>query len=332
MTINFRHKAAWLLAAAVIIPTLILLAASTTHALTLAGTVVSNQADVTYKSLSGTHTANSNVSSFTVQELLDHSIVTVDIANVSTPAASTGQYLSFQLLNNGNGNDTYSLMNTVIAGSDFSPSLMQIYFDTDNSGTYNAGDTLYTPAANDPTLAAGTTLRIFVVCTVPAGVLEGDLSEVRLTITSKEGTGPTGTKLPTKGDAGTDAIIGGSQGSSSATSKFEIASRLVMVKTATTVDPKGGNLPMSGSEVKYTITVNVSGGGTLNNVKVIDTVPAHTKYKAGTLSLNGTALSDPLDADKGDFGVSITNGITVNWTTLKPSDGTQTVRFSVLID
>jgi uncharacterized repeat protein (TIGR01451 family) len=330
----FKEKHKWnLLPIAMLILGLALhLLAGGVQAATPAGTVISNQATAAFKSGGSSYLIGSIASIFTVQELLNLSVVKVDVANVSVSPGVTQRALTFQLQNTGNGSDSYSLTNAVVAGSDFTPANMNIYFDTNSSGLFDAGDTLYTPAVNDPVLVAGASLRIFVVSDIPAGVIEGQISEVRLLITSKAGTGPAGTKLAGQGDSGTDAMIGTSQGSAFDSSIYEVTAVLNLNKSAVISDPLGGSLPVTGAEITYTITVDVVGPGTLTNIQVTDAVPANTTYLNGSLELNGVPLSDAGDLDAGDFNSSIANGIAVQWTSLSGADGTQTVRFKVNID
>ena len=334
MTVKSGHKALLkFVVMALFIGMTALIPASASQAATSAGTVVNNQASVTFNSGGSTYLVVSNVSSLTVQELLELTVVSVDISNVSVASGATQKVLTFQLQNAGNGTDSYSISNSVVfVGSDFNPDSMDVYLDTNGNLTYGAGDTLYVPGTNDPVLAAGASLRLFVVSDIPIGLSEGDLSEIRLTVTSKAGTGPAGTLLAGQGDSGTNAIIGNSQGSSNDTSIYEVLSGLVMVKTATVVDPLGGSLPISGAEIRYTITVDVSGGGTLTGVQVTDAVPAYTTFVPGSFELNGTPLSNATGDDAGDFDNNLINGIAVQWVTLAPADGTQVIRFNVKID
>lgn len=303
----------------------VLLSTSVSWAATAAGTVINNQATVTYNSGGSPHFIGSNVSTHTVQELVDLTVVTVDIANVPVTPGDTRMTVTFLLLNAGNGTDSYSISNSVEVASDFTPDSMDVYFDTNGSGSFDAGDTLYVPGTNDPVLTAGSILRLFVVSDIPVGVSEGDLSEIRLTVTSKATIGPG------EGDAGTEAIFGSSGGTGTDTSIYEVLSGLVMVKTATVLDPFGGSLSISGAEIRYTITVDVSGGSSLTLVEVTDAVPAYTTYVLGSLELNNTTISDGVGGG-GDFNITLANGITVQWGSLAPADGTQVIRFNVNID
>ncbi|KKK73950.1 hypothetical protein LCGC14_2888690, partial [marine sediment metagenome] len=129
MTVKFGHKALIkLLVLVLFIGITALIPASASQAATSAGSVVNNQALVTYISGGSPHLVGSNVSSFTVQELLELSVVNVDIANVSVISGATQQVLTFQLQNAGNGTDSYSISNTVVSG--FNPGSMDVYFDT----------------------------------------------------------------------------------------------------------------------------------------------------------------------------------------------------------
>jgi hypothetical protein len=61
---------------------------------------------------------------------------------------------------------------------------------------------------------------------------------------------------------------------------------------------------------------------------VSDSVPTGTSYKTGSLTLDGSALTDAADGDAGSFAGS---GIAVNLGTVA-SGATRTVTFKVKID
>jgi hypothetical protein len=62
-----------------------------------------------------------------------------------------------------------------------------------------------------------------------------------------------------------------------------------------------------------------------------DRMPAHTTYVEGSLALNGAALSDTADADRGEY-VAATSELVVTLGDLVPASGSQEVRFAVTID
>ena len=300
-----------------------------------AGSTPSNLARATYSIGGPTQTSVSPADSITVQELLGHTFTKVDVANVVVAAGSTSRVLTFELENTGNGTDSYTLTNTVTGGSTFTPLGMDIYLDTNSSGTFDAGDSLYVAGV---TLNADSTLRVFVVSDIPAGATAGQYADVLATAISNTtgGPSPLGTVFAGDGDSGTDAIVGPSLGVGSDTSTYEVNIPLQIVKSVSVSDPYGGSKVVSGATVQYTVTVDFLGSGTIYNVSVLDDMPANTTYLPGSLCVNTcigvSNLTDPADSDIGDFNVTVTNGINVDLGHMNPSSGTKTVRFSVTID
>jgi hypothetical protein len=66
----------------------------------------------------------------------------------------------------------------------------------------------------------------------------------------------------------------------------------------------------------------------LSNVRISDPVPAGTSFAPGSITLEGTALSDAADADAGSYTGS---GIAVSLGSLA-SGASRTVTFKVKID
>ena len=72
----------------------------------------------------------------------------------------------------------------------------------------------------------------------------------------------------------------------------------------------------------------VSGAGTATNLNITDVIPTGTTYQIGTLTLDGTPLSDATDSDTGQASAA---GIAVGLGTL--AGGTsKTVAFKVKIN
>jgi uncharacterized repeat protein (TIGR01451 family) len=104
-----------------------------------------------------------------------------------------------------------------------------------------------------------------------------------------------------------------------------------MNKTVLTLDQYGGNLPIRGATLRYTITMTVTGAGTAQNVVVSDPIPVNTTYTAGTLRLNTVLLTDIADADAGDMGATTPNTVTVKLGNLTSASPVQTIVFDVKI-
>lgn len=302
---------------------------------TSAGLDISSTATVSYSIGGSNNNATSNTATFRVNEVLDVTVSWQDATNRFVTSPATNQVLSFLLSNTGNGNDSYTLsVANNLAGDQFDPSLVDIYLDTDANNLFDpAVDTLYVPGMNDPLLAADSALSIFVRNSIPAGLNGGDLGHSRLSATSITGSGAPGTVLLGAGDNTTAAVIGSSGGSSSASGSYEInGPNVVLNKSVTIADPQGGNQPMTGARLTYRVEISASGTASATGVVITDPIPANTTYAAGSLSLNGTALTDAIDGDAGDVGGTSANTVTVILGDLVPGSPAQIITFDVTIN
>jgi uncharacterized repeat protein (TIGR01451 family) len=302
---------------------------------TSAGIDISNSATVVYSIAGSSDSVNSNTVTFRVDEKLDVNVTWQDAANVGVATPDTNQVLTFLLTNTGNGTDSYALsVQNNLGGDQFDPVFVDIYLDANGNGNFNPGvDTLYIPGTNDPVLGADATQTVFVRNNIPAGLNGGDLGNSQLTATSNTGSGAPGTAFPNAGDNNTTAVVGTSGGSSSAIGTYEVTNTTVtLLKSVVISDPLGGNQPMPGATMTYSIDVTVTGPGTANSVVITDPIPANTTYTANTLTLNAAALTDVVDADAGDVGGTTPNTVTVNLGDLTPASPVQTITFEVIIN
>lgn len=300
-----------------------------------AGIDISNTATVEYSIAGTSDSVNSNTVTFRVDEKLDVNVTWQDAANVGVSTPDSNQVLTYLLTNTGNGNDSYALsVQNNLVGDQFNPVFVDIYLDANGNGNFNPGvDTLYIPGTNDPVLGADATQVIFVRNNIPAGLNAGDLGNSQLTATSNTGSGAPGLSFPNAGDNNTTAVVGTSGGSSSAIGTYEVTNTTVtLLKSVVISDPLGGNQPMPGATLTYSIDVTVTGPGTANSVVITDPLPANTTYTANTLTLNATPLTDVVDADAGDVGGTTPNTVTVNLGNLTPASPVQTITFEVIIN
>lgn len=300
-----------------------------------AGLDISNTATVDYIMGGSSASITSNTATFRVDEKLDVNVTWQDATNVSVSSPASNQVLSFLLTNTGNGNDSYTLtVQNNLAGDQFNPAFVDIYLDANGNGIFNPGvDTLYNPGVNDPVLAANASLTVFVRNNIPAGLNSGDLGNSQLTATSNTLSGTPGTFLANAGDNNTFAVVGASGGSSSAIGVYEVATtNVALLKSVVISDPLGGNQPMPGATLSYSIQVSVTGPGTATGVVITDPIPANTTYTAGSLTLNATPLTDGVDADAGDVSGTTPNTVTVNLGDMTPASPVQTIHFDVIIN
>lgn len=297
---------------------------------TLAGTDINNIATATYESGGTTVEIDSNMVTITVDELLDVTVTSSDPGDIITTNGATNVVSTFRLTNTGNGPEAFRITpNTANGGDDFDPTLVQVVLDTNGNGVYDPGvDTIYTAGTNDPVLQPDQGLTIFVLTNVPGTQSDGDRAEVRLTAAAVTGTGAPGTTFPGAGEGGGNAVVGTTGADADASGFLAIqAASIALVKSATILDPFGGNTIVPGSVITYSLVATVSGTGSLNNVVIADPIPTGSTYVAASMTLQAAALTDAADADQGNFnGTRISVGLGN-----LPSGQSRTVTFRVRV-
>jgi len=299
------------------------------------GTVIENTASVTFDLAGTPTTVLTNTTSLTVVERVDV-VVTLQSPQILVAANDTDRALLFTVTNTGNGTEAFTLsIDNVLGSDDFDPvaAVPAIYFDTDASGDFNAGDLPYTLGVNDPNLAADGTVDIFLVNDIPGGVVNGNIGRSQLTATSATGTGVPGTVFAGQGDGGVDAVIGSTGGEALEFGEYLVSDvQITAVKTQAVADPFGGSEPVPGATITYTITVDVVGAGTATASVFNDVIPTFTTFVPNSITLNTAPLTDALGDDAGDFDTSVVPTIVVRLGDLTAAGGTQTVVFQVTID
>lgn len=302
---------------------------------TTAGTDIQNMASATYDTPGGPVTVDSNIVVVKVDELLDVTIVSSDPGDVTTSATKTGNVQTFRVTNTGNGSEAFVLKaNTANAGDDFDPTLKEIVLDTNSNGVYDAGvDVVYVAGSNEPVITPDQSKTVFVITSTPSGVANGNRAEVSLTAEAATGTGAPGTSFAGKGQGGGDAVVG-STGADSVASGFLVvrASSVTFVKSAAISDPFGGQRPVPGAVVTYSLVATVSSAGALTNLVITDPIPTGVTYQAGSMTLQAATgapvtLTDAADSDAGSYNgtrVAVSAGNV-------PAGETRTVTFKAVI-
>ncbi len=297
---------------------------------TLAGTDIDNVAEATYDTPSGPVTIQSNMVRIKVDELLDVTLVTTDPGDITTAPGATGNVQTFRVTNTGNGEEAFRLTaNTGVGGDDFDPTLTQIVLDTNGNGVYDPGvDTVYVAGSNDPVLQPDQSRVVFVITSTPVAVTNGNRGTTNLAAVAVTGSGAPGTSFANAGQGGGNAVVGTTGADADANSFLAVqAASLALVKSATIVDPFGGNRPVPGAIITYSLVATISGAGTLNNLVITDPIPANVTYQTGSMTHEAAALTDAVDADAGNFNgtrISVAAGNV-------PAGQTRTVTFRTVI-
>ncbi len=301
---------------------------------TIAGTDIINVAQATYDGPEGGEpvTIDSNTVTIKVDELLDVTVVSNDPGDVTTAPGTAAQVLSYQLTNTGNGSEAFTLSaDTAKPGDEFDTTFEQIILDTNGNGVYDPGvDTIYTPGTNDPVLAPDESVTVFILSSIPASANDTQRAEIELSAVANTGNGTPGDMFAGLGDGGGDAVVGSTGASGESSGFFVIqAAELTLLKSATIVDPFGGEEAVPGAVIVYQLVATVTGTGDLPNLAISDDIPADTTYKAGSITLEGAALTD--DASDADAGAFDGGSIGVSLGTI-PGGQTRTITFQVTID
>lgn len=309
---------------------------------TPAGTAITNQATATYSVGTTELTVPSNTVTIRVVELLSISTVWQDAAYVSVHVGDNDRVVTFLVTNTGNGQDTFRLaaVSSGLPGDQFDPVLVDLYLDANANGVFDSlSDELYIPGGNDPDLEADESVVVFALNNIPLEdppgqtVVDGDLGHCNLTATSNTGVGAPGTVLAGAGDNGADAVIGAPGGTDDDTGTYIVSGVVVnIVKSAVVADPWGGDSPVPGSVIAYTLVVEATGDGMAQNVVITDEIPEFTTFNPGTVTLNAVTLTDAVDADAGHFASGPPRLITVALGDLTAASPQQTITFDVTID
>jgi len=303
---------------------------------TQAGTTISNTATATFELPGGgDNTVNSNTVDLLVDELLDVSVVWANPSDVSVTPGATNRVLTFTVTNIGNGTESFALSTVGGGGDQFDPTVTSIVIDTNGNGQYDPTlDDVYNPGVDDPVLDADEAVTVFVLSTIPAGATNAQRGRIDLLAAANTGSGTPGTSFAGQGQGGGAAVVGTTGADGSDDGYYVVTNATVtLTKSATVQDPFGGTTQVPGSIITYSLVANVTGSGSLANLRINDPIPAGSVYEPGSITLEGTglvltSLTDIADADAGRFtgtAVSVSLGTV-------PAGESRTVTFSVKID
>jgi uncharacterized repeat protein (TIGR01451 family) len=299
-----------------------------------AGQSITNTATVDYTVGTVTSTSSSNTTTLVVAEILNVT-VTAQTPSVPVSPGQTGQAIRYRVDNTGNGPEAFHLvLNSNVTGDNFDPvaASPSIYLDN-GDGVFGAGDVPYVAGSNDPQLNPDAFAIVFVVHNIPASVTDNQTGQVTLTASARTGTGAPGTVFAGQGVAGTDAVVGTTGATATTLADYLVQAVTVTAnKTQVVLDQFGGNRPVPGAKITYTVKVDAVGSGTATGMLFSDVIPPNTTYVAGSLKLNGTALTDGVDADAGEFDTVPNNHVHVTLGNLTQAGGTQTIDFAVTIN
>lgn len=305
--------------------------------LTPSGTTISNLATVNYKvggvsqtaigsSQGGNTSGAGTATTFLVDTKLLISVATVDTSDVSVSPGSSAQVLTYTVTNNGNATQGVLLSLVQESGTtnpftgnadSFDVTSPSIFVESGGTAGYTvAQDT----ASNIPQLAAGASMTVYIVSSIPVAQTDGTVAVLALKAevavagaVATYGTAPgaaivsddtlnawtpgTVQKLfaDTAGNAADSDVL--HDGFSSSRDAYVVSSaKLTITKTVTVLsDPTGDTIKhaIPGAVVQYTITIANSATATTQatNIGLADALPANTTW--GTSGTGTLAVTTP---------------------------------------
>jgi len=290
--------------------------ASDPATMTPAATMIDNVASMSVKTGDQVASLQSNPVSLQVQEILD---VRVDVLtpDVDVEADTHNQRLGFRITNLGNGRQAFDLSLTVIGGG-FDPQACTIWVDWDGDGQFDA--TRDRQSTITPVLAPGASVVAWASCSIPANAPVGSWGRILLrAFPAVLRNGATPGTMATAGNGGVFVVLGrslrprvltgggtgggtgdGGTDGASPPATFHVGKiSAQLIKTQTVVDAAGGARAMPGAIVTYSLEARFGAGVALRQAVVSDPIPAGATYVAGSLTLDGSPLSDAGDGDAG---------------------------------
>ena len=252
-----------------------LLAAGASKKIIASATVASGVAgntniEVFFRAVSPTSTAADIVHDrVTVNTIRSLSLVPSSSGEVSAGGLITYSHL---LTNTGNVTETSIGLTATNSASGF---VTTIYLDSNGNGLIDPGELAITSVAS---LAAGASSNLIARVSAPSSAAGGTIDTMTLTATA------TGTINGIAAPAPV-AIVD---------TTTVVAGKITLTKT---MSPTGSAPP--GATLTYTTTYTNTGNATVQNLVITDAIPSNTTYVAGSMTLNGAALTDAAGDDTG---------------------------------
>jgi uncharacterized repeat protein (TIGR01451 family) len=309
---------------------------------TLANTTISNQASVSYSVNGVSQTPiNSAQVDFTVDRRIRFDVAEVSSGATNVTPGQTNAVAGFSIKNWTNAAQDFSLAiadeaaTTLFSRTDnINAPNLRAFVDLGVVGTYEPAIDTQTFV---PALIADGLVNIIVVADFPLTATNGQVANVRLTVRAttagSSGATPEVESATNSQSGAPDVVIAdtGRNNSEFASDQYFVQSAaLAVTKTMSVInDPFNGTTsPKSipGATIQYTIAVNNTGAQTATGVAVNDPIPANTTYVAGSITVNGAAVTDAGRT----VGSPVVTAINVNPGAINAA-ATATVTFRVII-
>jgi uncharacterized repeat protein (TIGR01451 family) len=237
---------------------------------TPAGTVISNQATISFKDANGNTQPDvtTAAASTTVAQVAGVDVSPKSSSQSNVPTSDVDYQVT--ITNTGNGTDIISLGSSSSEGY-----TTAIYTDSNADGVLNQSEEDAGAINDTGALEADATYRVIVVVSIPEDAANGTTDNTTITIISQtDGT------VTDSGTYSTTVVI----------------AELLMNKSVDVPTPSPGDT------ITYTITyTNVGTASAISALVVGDPIPENTIYIAESVTLNGVSKTDASDGDEITF-------------------------------
>ncbi|RZM36990.1 MAG: hypothetical protein EOP67_03575 [Sphingomonas sp.] len=284
-----------------------------TPAGTRAGTPIVNTAGLRYDLGSEGRSTESNTVTIIVAERLDVALTSDRNGTIVVTPAPT--VVPMTLTNLDNGDEAFALTATLSPASGAgqspdapdTPSMMvlrTLVIDGDGDGLYDAARDPVLEDGRTPVLSPGQSIKLLaIVAATPGSVSSGTPSTATLAVTARSvtGSGSAGTGYAGLGDGGGDALVGrtGAVASVSVPLTTAAAAGATLFKSQSVRAADGSQSAVRDAVITYTLEARFTDA--VSGAKIADPIPAGTVFVPGSLTLDGTPLSDGADGDAGRF-------------------------------
>lgn len=292
-----------------------------------AGTVIENQALLSYEIEAAKFEIKSNKTKDVVDQLIDLNLYWLDEAYVRVHSGVHDALLSFKITNTGNGEDSFEITVNNSADSDIHIANKKIYIDTNQNSVFDKEDKKF----KDITLEADQSTLLFISSDIPKTKSHRQsLAKITCKAASKRGgSGTKGTVHEKMGINQLDAIDGLNGGIATGEGVFIVRDmdKSALTKTLTVTNKYGTNEPVEGAIITYEVLFSLPYKKSAKDIKITDVIPDHTDYVQKSLKLDGKPLSDVCDKDAGQYDASSNMIIVTLDKVIYPQE--HTVSFSV---
>lgn len=358
MTRNFK-----LLATGSCLVLAILTATPALAAGTASGTTITNTVTVNFQVGGVAQTASTGSNAITVDRKVAIRVQESGTATTTVVPGQTAAVTTFTVTNDTNATIDIGLTAAQLAGGsaahggtdNFDVTSLGMFVDTNANGTYDAGtDTAVTYLDE---VAADGVRTVFIVGTVPASRVNGDVAGVTLQGQAREGgaaatQGTIITATAGANTAGVDTVLFDSagvvagdvanDGKASDDDDFTVSAAILNVYKQSRIvsDPVNGTTNpkmIPGATIEYCIVVsNGAGGASATSVNISDPLPAQTTYDTGygifqSGTYTGTAPSGTCNLDGSAGGTFSAGTVSGTLGTINPGT-TRTLYFRATIN